>query len=30
MNRDRRWPFPGLPPGTTVTGLQEIPELFGS
>lgn len=25
MRRDRRWPFPGLPPGATVTTLEEIP-----
>jgi 2-haloacid dehalogenase len=25
MSRDRRWPFPGLPPGATVSTLEEIP-----
>lgn len=25
MKRDRRWPFPGLPPGATVSTLEEIP-----
>lgn len=28
MNRDRRWPFPGLPPGATVSSLSEIPEVL--
>ncbi len=28
MNRDRRWPFPGLPPGATVSSLDELPEVF--
>lgn len=28
MNRDRRWPFPGLPPGATVSAMGEIPEII--
>ncbi|HEY3309583.1 MAG TPA: HAD-IA family hydrolase [Desulfuromonadaceae bacterium] len=28
MNHDRLWPFPGLPPGATVSSLPEIPEVL--
>lgn len=28
MSRDRRWPFPGLPPGATVSTLEEIPAVI--
>lgn len=28
MKRDRRWPFPGLPPGSTVSTLEEIPAVI--
>ena len=28
MNRDRLWPFPGLPPGATVSSLSEIPAVI--
>ncbi|ACM18704.1 haloacid dehalogenase, type II [Geotalea daltonii FRC-32] len=30
MNRDRRWPFPGLPPGATISALGELPEVIGT
>lgn len=30
MNRDRRWPFPGLPPGATISTLGELPEVISS
>lgn len=30
MSRDRRWPFPGLPPGATVSTLEEIPAVIRS
>lgn len=28
MNRDRRWPFPGVPPGATIATLKELPEVL--
>ncbi|WP_243373649.1 haloacid dehalogenase type II [Geotalea sp. SG265] len=28
MNRDRRWPFPGVPPGATISSLGELPGVL--
>lgn len=30
MNRDRRWPFPGLPPGATIADIRELPDVIAT